>query len=82
MGRYPVQERIEAEYGRPIRSLLTELYVVRGLSEARVGRELRTSQQRVHAMLVRLGIPRRRVRYQYEAEDLARVLGAGREGGK
>ena len=75
MRRFPVQERIEAEHGRPIRAILTELYVARGLSEAQVGLELRTSQQRVHEMMVRCGIPRRRARYSYAPEDLARALG-------
>jgi hypothetical protein len=50
---------IELRYGQPITGVLTQLYVIEGLSEKEVGRELGLAQSTVHDLLVHHGIPRR-----------------------
>ena len=54
---------IEARFGRPITGLLTQLYVIEGLSEAQVARRLGVAQVTVHTWMVRYGIPRREWAY-------------------
>jgi hypothetical protein len=58
----PKRVAIEQRWGRPIAAVLMDLYLVRGLSEAAVARELGVVQPHVHRWLVRYGIPRRTVR--------------------
>lgn len=70
MANQRTQARIEREWGQPIAAVLMTLYVMEELSEAQVAQRLGTSQQTVHDMMVRCGIPRRHVHYQYRAEDL------------
>lgn len=58
----PKIAELERRHGRPLPGLLTDLYVIKGLSEAEVGRVLGVAQNQVHRWMVRYGIPRRTVR--------------------
>jgi hypothetical protein len=63
-------EALENRFGRPLVGLLTELYVVRGMSEAAVAHQLGVAQASVHRWLVRYGIPRRHRRWEFDTEPL------------
>jgi len=59
----PRIEAIEAKWGRPIAGILTELYVIRGLSIRETARVLGISRERVYKLLREYGIPRRQWAY-------------------
>jgi hypothetical protein len=60
---------IEARWGRPIAGVLTELYVIRGLSIRQTARVLQISRERVNQLMREYGIPRRRWAYPASPMD-------------
>ena len=66
LGHYRRLAQVAAEYGKPPEIMLTELYVLRGLSEAQVGQVLHVSQRAVHTWLVKHHIPRRHAHWAFD----------------
>jgi hypothetical protein len=54
---------VEQQWGRPIAGILTELYVIRGLTIRQAATALGMSRGRVHQLLQAYGIPRRQWGY-------------------
>jgi len=60
-----IQQRIEAEWGRPLERVLWDLYVAQGMTERQCAARLRASPAQIHRLLVACRIPRRQMRAIY-----------------
>lgn len=67
----PTIERIEQEYGKPLRDVLLDLYHAQGLSLGAIGKLLGVHKTTVLKWFVALDLPTRQLMLPPEARDLA-----------